>query len=62
MEQVKVNIGNKSYICDLLKSEEDKRRGLMNIDYLPPDRGALFVWDDEETREMWMKNVKIPLD
>lgn len=62
MEQVKVNIGNKSYICDLLKSEEDKRQGLMNIDYLPPDRGALFVWNDEDTREMWMKDTKIPLD
>lgn len=62
MEQVKVNIGNKSYICDLLKSEEDKRQGLMNIDYLPPDRGALFVWQDEDTREMWMKDTKIPLD
>nr|DAO49457.1 MAG TPA: hypothetical protein [Caudoviricetes sp.] len=34
----------------------------MNIDYLPPDRGALFVWDDEDTREMWMKDTKIPLD
>lgn len=62
MKQVKVNIGNKSYICDLLKSEEDKRRGLMNIDYLPPDRGALFVWNNEDTREMWMKDTKIPLD
>lgn len=62
MEQVKVNIGNKSYICDLLKSEEDKRQGLMNIDYLPPDRGALFVWNNEDTREMWMKDTKIPLD
>ena len=62
MEQVKVNIGNKSYICDLLKSEEDKRQGLMNIDCLPPDRGALFVWNDEDTREMWMKDTKIPLD
>lgn len=62
MKQVKVDIGDKSYICDLLESEEDKRKGLMNIDYLPPDRGALFVWDDEDTREMWMKDTKIPLD
>ena len=62
MEQVKVNIGNKAQICDVLKSEEDKRQGLMNIDYLPPDRGALFVWNDEDTREMWMKDTKIPLD
>lgn len=62
MKQVKVDIGDKSYICDLLESEEDKRKGLMNIDYLPPDRGALFVWNDEDTREMWMKDTKIPLD
>lgn len=62
MKQVKVDIGDKSYICDLLESEEDKRKGLMNIDYLPPDRGALFVWDSEDTREMWMKDTKIPLD
>lgn len=62
MKQVKVDIGDKSYICDLLESEEDKRKGLMNVDYLPPDRGALFVWDNEDTREMWMKDTKIPLD
>lgn len=62
MKQVKVDIGDKSYICDLLESEEDKRKDLMNIDYLPPDRGALFVWDSEDTREMWMKDTKIPLD
>lgn len=62
MKQVKVDIGDKSYICDLLESEEDKRKGPMNVDYLPPDRGALFVWDNEDTREMWMKDTKIPLD
>lgn len=62
MKQVKVDIGDKSYICDLLESEEDKRKGLMNVDYLPPDRGALFVWDNEDIREMWMKDTKIPLD
>lgn len=62
MKQVKVDIGDKSYICDLLESEEDKRKGLMNIDYLPPDEGMLFVWEDEDTREMWMKDTKIPLD
>lgn len=62
MNQVKVNIGDKSYVCDLLESEADKRKGLMNIDYLPPDKGALFVWEDEDSRQMWMKDTKIPLD
>jgi len=35
MKQVKVNIGNKSYICDLLESEEDRRKGLMGVENLP---------------------------
>lgn len=62
MEKVLIEIGNKQYKCKIAKSEEEKRKGLMEIDYLPIDEGMLFVWDDEGTREMWMKNTKIPLD
>ena len=62
MEQKFVNIGDKTYKCKIAKSEEDKRQGLMHIDNLPPDEGILFVWDSEDTRQMWMKNTLIPLD
>lgn len=62
MEQKLVNIGNKTYKCKIAKSEEDKKQGLMDVENLPPDEGALFVWDDEDTRQMWMKNTLIPLD
>ena len=62
MEQKLVNIGNKTYKCKIAKSEEDKRQGLMNIENLPPDEGMLFVWDEEDTRQMWMKDTLIPLD
>ena len=62
MERVIVNIGNKTYKCQVFKNEEDKRKGLQEIEHLPIDEGALFVWDDEGTREMWMKDTKIPLD
>lgn len=62
MKRVLIEIGNKQYKCKLAESEEDKRKGLMEIDYLPIDEGMLFVWEDEGTREMWMKNTKIPLD
>ena len=34
----------------------------MGIENLPPDEGMLFVWEDEDTREMWMKDTLIPLD
>ena len=62
MERVIVEIGNKKYNCKVAKSEEDKRNGLKNIDYLPADEGMLFVWNDEGTREMWMKDTNILLD
>lgn len=62
MERIKVQVGNKEYSCEVFKTEEARRKGLQGIEYLPPDQGALFVWEDEATREMWMKNTKIPLD
>lgn len=62
MEQKLINIGDKTYKCKIAKSEEDKKQGLMNVETLPPDEGMLFVWNDEDTRQMWMKNTLIPLD
>lgn len=62
MKQVKVNIGDKTYFCDVFESEEDKKKGLMGVENLPVDRGALFIWEDEDTREMYMKDTPIPLD
>ena len=62
MERVLVEIGNKQYKCKVAKNEEDRRKGLMDVDHLPADEGMLFVWEDEGTREMWMKDTKIPLD
>ena len=62
MERVIVNIGGKTYKCQVFKNEEDRVKGLQEIEHLPIDEGALFVWEDEGTREMWMKNTKIPLD
>lgn len=61
MKQVKVNIGNKSYICDLLITESEHKQGLMNVNYLAPDRGALFEFTKEGTREFWMKNTSLEL-
>lgn len=62
MEEKLINIGSKTYKCKIAKSEEDKKKGLMDVKNLPPDEGMLFVWNDEDTRQMWMKNTIIPLD
>lgn len=62
MERVIINIGDKTYKCQVAKNEEDRRKGLQGVEHLPIDEGMLFIWEDEATREMWMKDTKIPLD
>ena len=61
MEKVKVNIGNKVYNCQLAKTEEQRRKGLMDVEYLAPDEGMLFQFDKEGTHEFWMKNTSLEL-
>ena len=62
MERVIVEIGNKTYKCQVFKNEEDRRKGLQGVEHLPIDEGALFIWDEESTREMWMKDCSLELD
>ena len=61
MDKVIVNIGNKVYNCQLAKTEDDRKKGLMNVEYLAPDEGMLFEFDEEGTHEFWMKNTPLEL-
>lgn len=61
MDKVLVRIGDKTYTCQLAKTEEQRRKGLMDIDYLAPDEGMLFEFDEEGTQEFWMKNTPLEL-
>ena len=61
MDKVLVHIGDKTYTCQLAKTEEQRRKGLMDIDYLAPDEGMLFEFDEEGTQEFWMKNTSLEL-
>ena len=61
MEKVIVNIGNKTYNCQVAKTEEQHRKGLMDVEYLAPDEGMLFEFGEEGTREFWMKNTPLEL-
>lgn len=62
MERVIINIGDKTYKCQVAKNEEDRRKGLQGIEHLPIDEGMLFIWDSEDIREMWMKDCSLELD
>ena len=61
MDKVLVNIGTKTYNCQVAKTEEQRRQGLMDVEYLAPDEGMLFEFNKEGTREFWMKNTPLEL-
>jgi uncharacterized protein len=47
---------------EVMRTEEQRERGLMERRFLPADRGMLFQFDHVQTVLMWMKNTYIPLD
>jgi uncharacterized membrane protein (UPF0127 family) len=62
MERIRVEIGNKAYNCQVAKTEEERKKGLQGVDHLPSDEGMLFIFDEEDTHEMWMKDCSLELD
>lgn len=59
---VTMQIGGKTYTLEVADNEKDRRRGLMQRDALPDDRGMIFVFNREAPLSFWMKNTRIPLD
>lgn len=51
-----------SVTVEVVRGEEELRRGLMHRRHLAPDRGMLFLMGEERVHTFWMKNTYIPLD
>ncbi len=47
---------------EVVRTLEDRARGLMFRKQLPQSQGMLFVFDREEIQSFWMENTYIPLD
>ena len=61
-EKALVRLKDKTnFIVDLAISDEEKRRGLMNIDRLVNTNGMLFLNKRKKIVNMWMKNTYINL-
>ena len=54
--------GPKSFDVEVMRTDEERARGLMQRRYLPEDRGMLFDFKKEGPVMMWMKDTFIPLD
>jgi uncharacterized membrane protein (UPF0127 family) len=47
---------------EVVRTESERRRGLMFRQSLPEDAGMLFLFDRPEHLSFWMRNTYIPLD
>ena len=54
-------VGGHRITVELARGPEQRSRGLMFRDSLPPDHGMLFLFPRDEVQAFWMRNTKIPL-
>ncbi len=54
--------GTHGFAVEVMRTEEERERGLMFRESLPEDRGMLFDFKTERIVMMWMKNTYLPLD
>ena len=51
-----------TFDVEVMRTEEERQRGLMGRAYLPEKRGMLFDFGSPEDVRMWMKDTPLPLD
>jgi uncharacterized membrane protein (UPF0127 family) len=54
--------GPRTFDVEVMRTDEERAKGLMNRRYLPAERGMLFDFKTEQPVAMWMMNTYIPLD
>ena len=63
LDTINVKIGNKTYKLLYLYTDEEKEKGLMDVEDMDSDEGALFDYSDDPKNSIsfWMKNTSIAL-
>jgi uncharacterized membrane protein (UPF0127 family) len=54
--------GTHTFSVEVMRTDEQRARGLMFRRFMPQDRGMLFDFKREQPITMWMRNTYIPLD
>ena len=60
--QITTASGRHDFSIEVMRTDEERAKGLMYRRYMAADRGMLFDFKTEQTVNMWMKNTYIPLD
>jgi uncharacterized membrane protein (UPF0127 family) len=61
LETTTITVGNVPLVVEVADNQDERSVGLMYRASLAPDRGMLFVFQDDLPRAFWMKNTTIPL-
>lgn len=64
MEKIKIEINDKIYSVEVMKTEAEKSEGLSNRDSLTDDQGMLFDFSDDPQKELTFNSfdMKFPID
>ncbi len=62
-DQAAVRISGKAtYSVDMAVTAAERQQGLSGREFMAQDTGMLFVFEDEQPRQFWMKDMRFPLD
>ena len=58
---VVVRIGKRTYNCLIAESEEEKEIGLSNTEFMEDNEGMLFIYEEPQHLDFWMKDCDLTL-
>jgi hypothetical protein len=61
-EHIRVRAGDLAVDAEVVRTAEDRARGLSGRDALEDGTGMLFVFDREHIASFWMREMRFPLD
>lgn len=61
-DTTRVQMGDTTFLTQVAATDEDRQRGLSGTRQLQDNRGMLFVYGEEDTWGIWMKDMHIDLD
>ena len=61
-ETATVHIGDTEIAVEIADTSISRAQGLSDRDYLLPNTGMLFVFEEPEIQYFWMKGMRFPLD
>jgi len=59
---ITIEVNDKVYKVEVAQTDEEKEKGLQNVQSLPEDDGLLFDYGEPQSVSFWMDQTLIPLD